>query len=74
MSHDGKGFLVTGGGSGIGQQVCLLAAAAGASIAVADIDLGNAQGTAAQCARRTGLPSLTPWTSSIQRCGWQAAD
>ena len=46
MNHAEQGFLVTGGGSGIGQEVCIMAAAAGASVAIADLDLGAAERTA----------------------------
>ena len=54
MGHESQGFLVTGGGSGIGQQVCLLAAAAGASVAVADVNHSNAQQTAEQIGKTNG--------------------
>jgi NAD(P)-dependent dehydrogenase (short-subunit alcohol dehydrogenase family) len=40
---DGKVALVTGGGSGIGAQVCRLLAASGASVAVADATLDGAR-------------------------------
>jgi NAD(P)-dependent dehydrogenase (short-subunit alcohol dehydrogenase family) len=44
----GKRALVTGGASGIGEQVCRVFSAAGASVVVADINLGQAQALAAQ--------------------------
>lgn len=58
MSHEEQGFLVTGGGSGIGQQVCVMAAAAGASVAIADVDLAAAERTA-QAVRETNGKAFT---------------
>ena len=43
-----KAVIVTGGGAGIGKAICLAFAAAGASIAVADIDAQRAEETARQ--------------------------
>jgi len=51
--HD-RGVLVTGGGSGIGQQVCYAAAEEGARVAVGDLDLERAELTAAEIRRRKG--------------------
>ena len=51
--HD-RGVVVTGGGSGIGQQVCYAAAEEGARVAVGDLDLERAEGTAAEIRRRNG--------------------
>jgi len=45
----GKNALVTGAASGIGKAAALTLAAAGARVAVADIDQSGAQETAAQC-------------------------
>jgi NAD(P)-dependent dehydrogenase (short-subunit alcohol dehydrogenase family) len=39
MRFQDRAVLVTGGGSGIGQQVCLAAAAEGARVAVGDVGL-----------------------------------
>ena len=47
MRFQDQAVLVTGGGSGIGQQVCYAAAREGARIAVGDLDLANAETTAA---------------------------
>ena len=47
MRFQDRAVLVTGGGSGIGQQVCLAAAAEGARVAVGDLDAERAEGTAA---------------------------
>lgn len=57
MRFEGQGVLVTGGGSGIGQQVCFHAAKEGARVAVADIDLDRAQATAEKIRRRNGAAS-----------------
>jgi NAD(P)-dependent dehydrogenase (short-subunit alcohol dehydrogenase family) len=49
-----RGVLVTGGGSGIGQQVCYAAAEEGARVAVGDLDQERAEATAAEIRRRKG--------------------
>src|SRR3712207_2216126 len=48
MRFQDRAVLVTGGGSGIGQQVCLAAAQEGARVAVGDLDLERAEATAAE--------------------------
>jgi len=45
----GRRALVTGGGSGIGRATCRLAAAAGARIAVLDVDADSAHEVAGEC-------------------------
>ena len=54
MRFQDRAVLVTGGGSGIGQEVCYAAAKEGARIAVGDLDLGRAQATAQEIGRRKG--------------------
>jgi NAD(P)-dependent dehydrogenase (short-subunit alcohol dehydrogenase family) len=53
MRYQDQAVLVTGGGSGIGQQVCLAAAREGARVAIGDRDLERAEQTAATI-RATG--------------------
>ena len=54
MRFQDRAVLVTGGGSGIGQQVCFAAAEEGARIAVGDLDLERAEATAAEIRRKKG--------------------
>jgi NAD(P)-dependent dehydrogenase (short-subunit alcohol dehydrogenase family) len=54
MRFQDRGVLVTGGGSGIGQQVCYAAMEEGARVAVGDLDLERAEATAAEIRRRKG--------------------
>src|SRR5438309_1480880 len=54
MRFQAQAVLVTGGGSGIGQQVCYGAAAEGAKVAVGDLDLQHAEATAATIRHRGG--------------------
>ena len=54
MKFQDQAVLVTGGGSGIGQQVCYAAAREGARVAVGDLDLERAQATAAKIRQRKG--------------------
>jgi len=54
MRFQGRGVVVTGGGSGIGQQVCYSASAEGARVAVGDLDLERAEGTATEIRHRKG--------------------
>ena len=46
MTLDGKVAVVTGGGSGIGESICIRLAAEGARVAVLDLDSGTAALTA----------------------------
>ena len=52
MRFQDRGVVVTGGGSGIGQQVCYAAAEEGARVAVGDLDLERAETTAEEIRRR----------------------
>jgi NAD(P)-dependent dehydrogenase (short-subunit alcohol dehydrogenase family) len=54
MRFQDRGVLVTGGGSGIGQQVCYAAAEEGARVALGDLDLERAETTAEEIRRRKG--------------------
>ncbi len=54
MRFQEQAVLVTGGGSGIGQQVCFAAAHEGARVAVADLDQERAEATAAVIRERKG--------------------
>ena len=54
MRSQDRGVLVTGGGSGIGQQVCYAVAEEGARVAIGDLDLERAEGTAEEIRRRKG--------------------
>ncbi|GGC46830.1 D-threitol dehydrogenase [Siccirubricoccus deserti] len=54
MRFQDQAVLVTGGGSGIGQQVCYAAAREGARVAVGDLDLEHAETTAASIRERGG--------------------
>ncbi|MBN9563753.1 MAG: SDR family oxidoreductase [Alphaproteobacteria bacterium] len=54
MRFQDRGVLVTGGGSGIGQQVCYAMMEEGARVAVGDLDLERAEATAAEIRRRKG--------------------
>ena len=50
----GGAFAVSGGGSGIGRQTCLMLAGAGAPVAVQDLDAQAAQAVAEEIAQRGG--------------------
>lgn len=45
MSYEGKSAIVTGGATGIGRALAISLAKAGSKVAIADIDLENAQST-----------------------------
>jgi 3-oxoacyl-[acyl-carrier protein] reductase len=49
ISLGGKNALITGAGRGIGKEIALTLAKAGANVAVCDIDLASAQTTASEC-------------------------
>lgn len=50
ISLEGRGFIVTGAGSGIGREICIRFAAAGARIAAWDLDPATAEETASMLA------------------------
>ena len=54
MKFQDQAVLVTGGGSGIGQQVCHAMAAEGARVAVSDVDLSKAEHTVGEIAKKGG--------------------
>lgn len=55
MRHQGKVFVVTGGGSGIGQAIVHRLVKDGAQVAVIDIDEAKAEATAAEAGNAIGL-------------------
>ena len=58
ITLEGSVAVVTGGASGIGRGVALGVAAAGASVAVADVDLAGAERAADEIGRATGARTL----------------
>jgi 3-oxoacyl-[acyl-carrier protein] reductase len=54
MRLESKSAIVTGGGSGLGAEICRSFAAAGASVVVADKDQANAAGVAEEIGRAGG--------------------
>ncbi|TAK31854.1 MAG: SDR family oxidoreductase [Chloroflexota bacterium] len=75
---DGKVAIVTGGGSGIGREICLRLAQEGAKLVIADVDLNSAQETASKVSAANGeaLPLQTDVASAtdVQRMIEATAD
>jgi meso-butanediol dehydrogenase / (S,S)-butanediol dehydrogenase / diacetyl reductase len=61
--------IVTGGGGGLGEGICLCLAREGANVVVSDVDLGRAQGVAAKVSD-TGRKALAVQTDvrSAEQC------
>lgn len=56
IDFQGKTFLITGAGAGIGRAAAVLAGAAGAAVACADVSLAAAEATAAAVREAGGRP------------------
>ncbi len=61
----GKIALVTGGGSGIGREVCLLLARKGAHVMVADVDARGAEAAAAEASAGAGVDFVADMTVDL---------
>jgi NAD(P)-dependent dehydrogenase (short-subunit alcohol dehydrogenase family) len=59
MRLDGKKIFVTGGARGIGMNIALAVAQAGADVAIVDMDLDQARKTAEHIAQETGRKTLS---------------
>lgn len=58
MRLDGKKIFVTGGARGIGKSVATAFAEAGADIAIVDVDIAEAEKTAAELAKDHGIQTI----------------
>lgn len=58
MRLDGKKIFVTGGARGIGKSVAVAFAEAGADVAIVDVDLAEAEKTAAELAENHGVHTI----------------
>lgn len=58
MRLDGKKIFVTGGARGIGKSVATAFAEAGADIAIVDVDIAEAEKTAAELAENHGIQTI----------------
>ena len=58
MRLDGKKIFVTGGARGIGKSVAMAFAEAGADIAIVDVDIAEAEKTAAELAENYGVQTM----------------
>nr|WP_198923708.1 SDR family NAD(P)-dependent oxidoreductase [Rappaport israeli] len=59
--------MVTGSASGIGKDIAQTFAKAGAIVAIADINIDNAQSVVDEIQTQAGKPSPLKWTSPIKR-------
>lgn len=78
MNLAGKTALVTGGARGIGKTAALALAEAGAGLVIADVNLAEAEETAAEITRAAGRPAIAVQTDvtdplSVQQMVEQAA-
>lgn len=58
MRLDGKAIFVTGGARGIGKSVATAFAEAGADLAIVDVDIQEAEKTAAEISQATGVKTI----------------
>ena len=58
MRLDGKASFITGGARGIGKQIAIALAEAGSNVAIVDIDIVEAERTAAEIAEKLGVKSI----------------
>ncbi len=58
MRLDGKASFVTGGARGIGKQIAAALAEAGSGVALVDVDIAEAEKTAAEIAYETGIKAI----------------
>jgi 3-oxoacyl-[acyl-carrier protein] reductase len=67
MKLDGKVALVTGGGSGIGEAICLALSGEGARVAVVDVDRGAAELTAGLVAKGVAIEADVADSTAVDR-------
>ena len=60
LQFTGKSVLIIGGARGIGYASAIRFAQAGAKVAIADINVEQAQSSAARLAKETGAITLEP--------------
>ena len=58
MRLDGKVSFVTGGARGIGKQIAIALAEAGSDVAIVDVDIEEAEKTAAGIAKENGVKTI----------------
>src|SRR5262245_53561099 len=67
MKLDGKVALVTGGGSGIGEAICLALSGEGASVAVVDVDRGAAELTVGLLGKGVAIEADVADSAAVDR-------